>query len=512
MKTTKKIVAMLMLFTLIFSGTAFANGDPLESSTTAGMTWLAEQQDLDNGSWDDHVAKTGLALLKFETHAWDTDKMSPLNPEYEYNGLVVAGLEYLFEQAQIDATGPFGDADSNGNGQVIYFGSGDNYDTAIALMAIAASGEPDEPITGPLAPMTYEEIAQDTVDYLAWGQNDPIHGNYRGGWGYNANYGWSDNSNSGYVTMGLAFSKGYGFNCTIPTFVYTELNLWIDYIQSSDGGSGYSDPEYWENILKTGNLLQQMQFVSDGLGVVRVQDAIGYIEDNWNTPVNWWGSGIGEDGGWQAGIGEPNAHYQATFTMMKGLEVYNIDLLDLDGVGDPDDWFDEVAAVLIAEQELDGSWPDSYWGTYAGGDRILSTTWALLTLQKVSPPPSENIDINIKPGSFPNAIKAKSKGVLPVALLGNEDFDVTTVDFDTVRLTIDGSVEIAPLRWAYEDVADDATLIGDGYIDIIFHFDMAEFMTLFVGDPEGNIDVKLTGADVDGFELLGSDTITIVPK
>jgi hypothetical protein len=72
------------------------------------------------------------------------------------------------------------------------------------------------------------------------------------GWGYVENTtGRSDNSNSGYVTLGLGFAQagppeGCGF--VLPPFVKDEMNLWIDYIQNDvdgdtdDGGSGYDQP------------------------------------------------------------------------------------------------------------------------------------------------------------------------------------------------------------------------------------------------------------------------------
>jgi hypothetical protein len=64
------------------------------------------------------------------------------------------------------------------------------------------------------------------------------------------------------------------------------------------------------------------------------------------------------------------------------------------------------------------------------------------------------VDIDIKPGSCPNPLNLKSKGVLPVAILGSEDLDVSTIDVDTIRLE-----GVAPLRSRLEDVA---TPVVDG--------------------------------------------------
>jgi hypothetical protein len=42
------------------------------------------------------------------------------------------------------------------------------------------------------------------------------------------------------------------------------------------------------------------------------------------------------------------------------------------------------------------------------------------------------VDIDIKPGSDPNSINPKSMGVVPVAILGSDNFDVTEVDVTTL--------------------------------------------------------------------------------
>jgi hypothetical protein len=60
----------------------------------------------------------------------------------------------------------------------------------------------------------------------------------------------------------------------------------------------------------------------------------------------------------------------------------------------------------------------------------------------------KTVDIDIKPGSCPNPLNVKSKGVLPVAILGADDLDVNSIDAASTRL---GGV--APIRSSYEDVA-----------------------------------------------------------
>jgi hypothetical protein len=64
--------------------------------------------------------------------------------------------------------------------------------------------------------------------------------------------------------------------------------------------------------------------------------------------------------------------------------------------------------------------------------------------------PFNDVDVNIKPRIFPNSRNVKSKGVLPVAILGTASFDTTTVDPPTVLLGEDGISRVRgvpPLRW-----------------------------------------------------------------
>ena len=61
------------------------------------------------------------------------------------------------------------------------------------------------------------------------------------------------------------------------------------------------------------------------------------------------------------------------------------------------------------------------------------------------------IDMDIKPGSCKNPFNVKSRGVLPVVLLGSEDLDVSDIDINSLRL-----MGVAPVRSVIEDVAKPA--------------------------------------------------------
>jgi hypothetical protein len=128
------------------------------------------------------------------------------------------------------------------------------------------------------------------------------------------------------------------------------------------------------------------------------------------------------------------------------------------------------------------------------------------------------VDVDIKPGSCPNPLNKKSKGVLPVAVLGTEDFDVTTIDPETIELT-----RVAPIRWSYEDVAtpfegelcDCHDLNGDGYMDLTLKFDTQELVeTLRLSEEAGKtIPLTITGNLIEeegGTPIEGEDCIWVL--
>ena len=493
----RKSLILLAVLALAITATPTAGAqtleDDIEISVVAGLEWLATQQNADGSFYDwDVDAHTGLVILKFEDRAIDLG-FNPLDPAYEYSDVVLAGLTYLEGTAQLDANG-------------VHWGDPGHevYSSGIVMMAFSASGNP----------AAYTHWVVDALDWMVWAQADPGCGVHRGGWRYTPNDCQSDNSISGYATLGLGFAQAappFGFELTVPTATFDELDLWIGVIQDpvdgdpQDGGS-YYDPEWpgWTNILKTGNLLFEMGLVGDTADTPRVQDAVGYIERHWND--------LNGDPGWHDN--------QAIFTMMKGLQSLGIELLDLDGDGIAEtEWFPIVARELIDTQNADGSWPSSMWG-----DPILSTAWALLTLERAVPTFEIEVPVDIHPTSCRNPFNVGQGGVTPVAILGTADFDVTQVDPASVVLA-----EVAPLRWAYEDVATpfepfigkvdpyDCTTEGpDGFMDLTLKFKSQELVAAIGEVADGDVLVlTLTGAlleEFGGTPIIGEDVIVILKK
>jgi len=114
------------------------------------------------------------------------------------------------------------------------------------------------------------------------------------------------------------------------------------------------------------------------------------------------------------------------------------------------------------------------------------------------------VDIDIKPGSYPNAINLDSHGLIPVAILSSEDFDATTVDPETVELAGAG-VAVRGKSNKYMAQLEDVN--ADGLVDLINHVATENL------DPNSLQDgyAVLIGVTYDGQEITGKDEITIVP-
>ena len=115
--------------------------------------------------------------------------------------------------------------------------------------------------------------------------------------------------------------------------------------------------------------------------------------------------------------------------------------------------------------------------------------------------------IDIKPGSDPNSINLKSKGVVPVAILGSAIFDVTTVNVTTLVFGPDSATPAHDLTdpIVYADHLQDVNL--DGYLDLVCHFKTQE-----VGLDGNSLDATLSGETNDGEAFSGWDFVNIVGK
>jgi hypothetical protein len=135
--------------------------------------------------------------------------------------------------------------------------------------------------------------------------------------------------------------------------------------------------------------------------------------------------------------------------------------------------------------------------------------------------PTWAMDVDIKPVSCPNPLNVKSNGVIPVAILGTAELDVSQIDPSSVELA-----GVTPLRWSIEDVATpfngafqvdslDCTEEGpDGIDDLTLKFDTQAVVEAIRGrdaDDRTEVPVDLTGM-IDGTSFEGSDFVLILNK
>ncbi len=107
------------------------------------------------------------------------------------------------------------------------------------------------------------------------------------------------------------------------------------------------------------------------------------------------------------------------------------------------------------------------------------------------------IGIDIKPDDDPNSINPKSKGVIPVAILTDPNFDATTVDVSTLVFGPGGA---QPKHNGHIENVD-----GDGDDDLMLHFNTQD-----TGIQCGDTGMSLSGAILGGQAIEGSDSIVTV--
>lgn len=106
------------------------------------------------------------------------------------------------------------------------------------------------------------------------------------------------------------------------------------------------------------------------------------------------------------------------------------------------------------------------------------------------------VTLDVKPGSFPNVINPKSRGVIQVAVVATAGFDPTRIDLETLAFGPSGA---EPSQAIFKDIN------ADGLTDLRLHFRTEE-----TGLTCADTSATLTGRTADGQSIKGTDTIRTV--
>ncbi len=403
--TIKTLIFVMTALWLLTGVTAMAATEQAkQQAINDGLVWLISQQIVsgDEIYWsygsDGTLATTAAVALAFIDEGFLPGDDVVIDGD-SYGDVVGGAANYIFNRATFDSR--FGvetagywryaedynndgvAGNDGGNDQAIYFEctpvatSRRLYTTGICTPVVFALGEAQGIFTvidsgsAAVNGRTYAAVMQDIIDWFCFAQVEPSQGNQRGGWRYDANWGDSDNSTAQWGALPLLYSDAWGL--PTPNYVYDELELWVNYIQNPNGGSGYSDPNGTVNVAKTGGLILELAAIGAEFTDPRVQNAISFIDSRWNDEVHttWYGN-------------LNNAY--AMWAVYKGLEVYSqmdtFESLGEDvryGFGMPaapggfeignfgdtifsvgGDWYSHYCEYLVNLQNSDGSWTGAF--------------------------------------------------------------------------------------------------------------------------------------------------------
>ena len=310
------------------------------------------------------------------------------NPDEDpYVESVAYGLNWLFNGYYYNtnypmlrpysiSTTPNGhDPDTNSNGigiDVRDYGYRPAYEGGMIMDAIIASGTPDadsgRDFDGDGSNETYGEVIQDMVDLYAWGQYDYTTGSYGviGGWRYNWNQ-WGDNSACQWAAIGMIPAEELPWNCTVPSWVKTYNNNWLDYshyqwnwdgTQNIWGGFGYTNPGWGDALTPSG--MVQLAFCGQTTSDPRWVRCERWFADNWD-----W-------------LDRNNVY--AYYAFAKAMRLAQPDPVVTFSSNNFDWYRGDGITMGLAEKIADRLIASSYWDYYGPN---LGTAWCVIILRPV---------------------------------------------------------------------------------------------------------------------------------
>ena len=391
------LVLLTMMSAVLSAATSVgaAPGDwtatDVNNAVAKGVAYLDSQQNAD-GSFGVGFppAETAFAIIAYGV--LDKGDFHNLTPAMQTH--LQSAVTYLLSQQNTD--GSFGPAYQT-------------YTTGLALDALSASTGVNAGIPAAISGgRTWLIMSQNAPPAVTGNPLSPdcsttdMSGTdtYCGGWNYDAGFGRSDESNTGFALTGLFLTGG------VPSATAGVNVGWQRHVQQlmatnyfatrNDGGGGY-DPfgSFSSNANDTGSLL--FGFGYDGVAGsdVKVQAALTFgtdVLDEYELTKGTANSGLGiyhfgmsEDGTCTIGasgcdwavLGDGGFHY-GLWSLTKGFGQYiPPDLTS------STNWYAKVVDLLLSQQNTDGSWPVDGRDDFSS---IVATSFAVDALGLVGVP------------------------------------------------------------------------------------------------------------------------------
>jgi hypothetical protein len=173
----------------------------------------------------------------------------------------------------------------------------------------------------------------------------------------------------------------------------------------------------------------------------------------------------------------------------------------------------EGADQIVRDSSVNGN--DGHLGSFPQQDDN-DPTWILSTVPNCG---AVTLSLDIKPGSCPNPLNTntRGKGRLPVAILGTDSFDVSTINTDSISI----NSNVFPVRAPkIEDIGTPLNAEecechvadGDGFDDLVIHFSRKEIilaLSLDEMEPGTVVPITVEGALTDGTPFEATDCVTL---
>jgi len=407
---------VLVLAAAVGAGTAFALDDPAANETEVnnaidgGAAYLLTQQGVgtDPGCWTSSEVVTGVSALAMLSilNSQDGGYASLDAPTQD---AIDAGTACLLDRVQTDGT------------IVDFVGELSTYNTSIAIWAL--SSVPSTPDIASAIAGGRAWLLDNQYDANTAGVRDTA-GELDGGWYYEggSTSGFVEHSNSSFAMQALAVTGGLpAANADLAQGFFTCLQNRLpvcangDVATGIDGGFIYSHQliKGGSRTSQTGSGVFAMRLAGVGSADGRITDGIAFLDEALNqNPCNNMlhaDSEALDDLHWSES--GDLIHY-AQWAATKAYELAGV----ADDVNDTNNWFYKLANCLVHEQEEGGSYPAS-----DREDAILATSFALLTLERVTPV----IEPTPTPTSAPTATATPSPIPTATAVAGVSQLPAT---------------------------------------------------------------------------------------